>query len=100
MIDQLLVENTALPIWAIRIPLSMLAMACLLSPILLASDGGSLLGTVTDPAGAAIPGARVEATETSTTIKQTISTDDRGFYSFQSLPVGRYDLQVNASGFK
>ena len=33
-------------------------------------------------------------------MKQTITTDDRGFYSFQSLPVGRYDVEVDAAGFK
>jgi hypothetical protein len=65
-----------------------------------ASDGGSLLGTITDPNGAAIPGAKVTATETATAVRQTITTDGRGFYSFQSLPVGRYDVQVDASGFK
>ena len=65
-----------------------------------ASDGGSLLGTVTDPNGAAVPGARITATEISTGVKQTISTDGVGFYSFQSLPVGRYDVEVIASGFK
>jgi hypothetical protein len=65
-----------------------------------ASDGGSLLGTITDPNGATIPGAKVTATQTATAVKQTINTDGRGFYSFQSLPVGRYDVEVNASGFK
>src|SRR5580704_4164491 len=65
-----------------------------------ASDGGSLLGTITDPNGATIPGAKVTATETATAVKQTITTDGRGFYSFQSLPVGRYDVQMEASGFK
>jgi len=64
-----------------------------------ASDGGSLLGTITDPNGAAVPGASVTAAETSTGVKQTIATDNRGFYSFQSLPVGRYDVEVRASGF-
>jgi hypothetical protein len=33
-------------------------------------------------------------------VKQTIATDGRGFYAFQSLPVGRYDVEVDASGFK
>jgi hypothetical protein len=65
-----------------------------------ANDGGSLLGTITDPNGAAVPMAKVTAAETSTAVKQTISTDGRGFYSFQSLPVGRYDVEVNAAGFK
>ena len=58
------------------------------------------MGTITDPNGAAVPMAKVTATETSTAVKQAISTDGRGFYSFQSLPVGRYDVEVSASGFK
>jgi hypothetical protein len=70
------------------------------APALWASDGGSLLGTITDPNGAAVPGAKVTATETATAVKQTIPSDGRGFYSFQSLPVGRYDVLVNAPGFK
>jgi len=76
------------------------ALLTLLAPALWASDGGSLLGTITDPNGAALPKAKVTATETSTSVKQTITTDDQGFYSFQSLPVGRYDVQVDAAGFK
>ncbi len=38
--------------------------------------------------------------ETATAVKQTVTTDLQGFYSFQSLPVGRYDVEVAASGFK
>ena len=72
----------------------------LLGLTLWASDGGSLLGTITDPSGAAVPGAKVTATETATAVKQTVTTDGQGFYSFQSLPVGRYDVEVDASGFK
>ena len=77
-----------------------IALLALCGCTLWASDGGSLLGTITDPNGAAVSGAKVTATETSTAVKQTISADDRGFYSFQSLPVGRYDVQVDAAGFK
>jgi hypothetical protein len=77
-----------------------IAVIALCGCTLWASDGGSLLGTITDPNGAAVPGAKVTATETSTAVKQTITADDRGFYSFQSLPVGRYDVQVDAAGFK
>jgi hypothetical protein len=65
-----------------------------------AGDGGSLLGTITDPNGDAIPMAKVTATESATGVKNTIATDGRGFYSFQSLPVGRYDVALDASGFK
>jgi len=76
-----------------------LALLCLVGT-LWASDGGSLLGTVTDPNGAAVPGAKVTATDTATATTQSIITDGRGYYSFQSLPVGRYDVDVSASGFK
>jgi hypothetical protein len=72
----------------------------LMASALLANDGGSLLGTVTDPNGAAVPGARVTATKPATDVKQSVTTDDRGFYSFQSLPVGRYDLELQAAGFQ
>jgi hypothetical protein len=75
-----------------------LLLVCSLA--LWAGDGGSLSGTVTDPGGRAIPGARVTATDPATAVKQTITTDGRGFYSFQSLPVGRYDFECEASGFQ
>jgi hypothetical protein len=75
-------------------------LTVLLGSTLWASDGGSLFGTITDPSGQAVPGAKVTATETATAVKQTVTTDARGFYSFQSLPVGRYDVEADASGFK
>ena len=65
-----------------------------------ASDGGILSVSITDPSGKVVPSARITTTETSTAAKQTISTDSRGFYSFQSLPVGHYDVEIEASGFK
>jgi hypothetical protein len=65
-----------------------------------AGVGGSLSGTVTDPTGAAIVKARVAATNEETGISQSVTTDDQGFYSFQALPVGHYDLQVETTGFE
>jgi hypothetical protein len=75
-------------------------LLALLALPLWAGDGGSLLGTVTDPSGTAIAGAHVTATETATAVKQTVATDGRGFYAFQDLPVGSYDVEVDAPGFK
>ena len=80
-------------------PVARFILLALLGWTLSASDGGSLFGTITDPNGAAVPRAKVTATETATAVKQTITTDGRGFYSFQSLPVGRYDVEIDASGF-
>jgi hypothetical protein len=58
------------------------------------------LGTITDPGGNSVPGAKVTATESATAVRQTVTTDRQGLYSFQSLPVGRYDVEVDAAGFK
>jgi Carboxypeptidase regulatory-like domain len=65
-----------------------------------AGVGGSISGTVTDPSGGVIPKATVTATNTDTSIQQTVATDDKGFYSFPSLLVGHYELEVEDAGFK
>ncbi|MFN0104757.1 MAG: TonB-dependent receptor domain-containing protein [Bryobacteraceae bacterium] len=61
---------------------------------------GSLSGTVTDPNGASIPGAKVVATSVSTGSKLEILTTDAGLYVFPSLPVSVYTVSVEKTGFK
>ena len=61
---------------------------------------GSISGIVTDSTGAAIVGATVSATETQTGLRSESETDSKGFFSFPSLPIGIYDLEIHASGFK
>jgi hypothetical protein len=65
-----------------------------------ASIAGSISGVVTDPSGAVISGATVIATDTQTGIKNSVVTDSKGFYSFPSLPVGTYSVEVTLNGFK
>ena len=62
--------------------------------------GGRIEGKITDPKGAAIPGATV--TVTNQTTKQTFSgvTDPQGQYKVEGLPAGVYDVSVAATGFK
>jgi hypothetical protein len=62
--------------------------------------GGRIEGKITDPKGAAIPGATV--TVTNQTTKQTFSgvTDPQGQYKIEGLPAGVYDVSVAAKGFK
>jgi hypothetical protein len=81
-------------------PASSFVVTALLAITVWANDGGSVSGSITDPHGAAVTGAKVTATETATGLAQTRSTDAQGFYSFQSLPVGRYDITVDAAGFR
>jgi hypothetical protein len=65
-----------------------------------AAVGGSISGTVKDPSGAVVPKATVTATNTDTGVKQVIRTNDTGVYSFPILPVGHYDVDIMADGFK
>src|SRR5690242_15723035 len=55
---------------------------------------GRISGTVKDPTGAVVPSAEVTALETQTGIRNATRTDAQGFYSFPSLPVGHYELEV------
>lgn len=60
---------------------------------------GTLVGNVTDPSQAAVPGASVAVVHTGTGLKKQTTTDDRGFYAFRDLQEGAYDLTVEAAGF-
>src|SRR5260370_26704683 len=64
-----------------------------------AAINGEITGTVTDPSGAAISGATVQVTNTDTGFKQSTKTGDTGLYRFTLLPLGTYEIDVQAAGF-
>ncbi len=61
---------------------------------------GSLLGTVTDPSGAAMVGTQVVLTNLATNEKRTETTDAQGLYQFVNLTPGNYSVEVEKTGFK
>ncbi|HUV68753.1 MAG TPA: carboxypeptidase regulatory-like domain-containing protein [Terracidiphilus sp.] len=61
---------------------------------------GTLLGTVTDTTGAAIPNAKVTATLTSTGGTSVSATNASGNYTFPNMQPGIYTISVDATGFK
>jgi outer membrane receptor protein involved in Fe transport len=61
--------------------------------------GATLNGTVTDPSGAAIAGAKVTVNNSDTGLTRTTATTEAGLYDFPDLPVGTYDLTVEKQGF-
>ena len=61
---------------------------------------GSISGVIRDPSGAVVPGVQVVAHNTLTGLQWTTPTDTQGFYSFQALTVGTYDIEANKNGFK
>lgn len=69
-------------------------------PALAQSVTGSISGTVTDPTGAAVSGAKVTMTYVDQgLVVRTVTTNSAGFYTATSLPLGRYQIAISASGF-
>lgn len=60
----------------------------------------SIRGTVLDQTGGTVSGATVKAMNPDTGLQRQTVSDSHGTYSLLELPVGRYRLQVEASGFK
>ena len=71
------------------------------SQLLFADVTAGILGTVTDPSGATVPGATLTLTHPETGLVRHANTDSSGNFEFLSVPVGDgYSLQVEAPGFK
>jgi hypothetical protein len=60
---------------------------------------GAVTGTVTDPSGAVVSGAHVVAHNVGTGVDSTTTTNGSGFYRIEFLPIGRYTVAIEASGF-
>jgi hypothetical protein len=60
----------------------------------------NLTGLVEDSSGAVIPGAKLEIVDTATGVRDTTETNSTGYYSFQLLPPGTYNLRIEKAGFK
>src|SRR5256885_9849377 len=61
---------------------------------------GTILGTVTDPQGAVIPGAKVTVHNVNTGLERTTQTSDDGSYSVPELPIGTYNVTATQTGFQ
>ena len=70
--------------------------------IRLAAQGatGTILGTVTDPSGGAIPDATVRVMNTGTSATQNVTSDAQGRYRVADLPVGSYQVSTEKTGFQ
>src|SRR5262249_974392 len=88
-------ENTMLR----RICFALFLMA-LAESLPLFAQTATLSGTVVDPSGAAIPGAKATVATTETGIQRTVQTDDRGRFTIPQLAPGSYQLSVTQQGFE
>ena len=64
------------------------------------SPQASISGTVRDPNGAPMSGVSVAATNADNGANATVTTNDAGFYSLQSLAIGPYTVRVGLTGFQ
>ena len=61
---------------------------------------GTILGTVTDPSGAVVAGAKVSVKNTGTGLERSTETSGDGSYSLPELPIGTYNVTVTQQGFQ
>lgn len=61
---------------------------------------GTLLGTVTDASGAAVPAAKVTLTAVQTGISRSMNSNESGNYVFPNVEPGTYKVAVELKGFR
>src|SRR5215469_3207698 len=62
-------------------------------------SGGSIVGTVSDPTGAAVPNAGVTVKNVGTGVVRDVQTNGEGLFAAPNLIPGTYEITVTASGF-
>ncbi len=65
-----------------------------------AQQNSEIVGTVTDPTGAVVPGASLKLTQKETGFVYNVTSNATGGYVFAGLNVGTYDMRVTAKGFE
>jgi hypothetical protein len=78
----------------------LLLTLALSSAIAYGQETANIVGTVTDPSGATVPGAKVTITNTDTAIVRITTTNATGNYAARELTIGHYSVQIEAPGFK
>ena len=64
------------------------------------AGNGTITGTVTDPGGAVVAGAAVEAKNSETGVAYTAASSTAGVFTISDLPIGTYVLTATVQGFK
>ncbi len=89
--------------WGFSITLLVLLVSTFASCIPVMAQGettSAIVGSVTDPAGAAIPDATVTAANIEDGLTRSVKTDESGRFSFPQLKPGTYSVKAEAAGFE
>jgi outer membrane receptor protein involved in Fe transport len=72
----------------------------LIAGVFAQTSGGAITGTISDPAGAVVPNAAIEAKSGETGAVYPVGSSATGNYTIADLPPGTYSLTVTVPGFK
>jgi hypothetical protein len=78
---------------SLRVYLYLIASCALLA------QSGTIQGVVKDPSDAVVAGAKVSVLNIDTGLRRDLNTNDQGFYTAPTLPVGRYKVSAAKTGF-
>ena len=81
-------------------PLVLLVLIVVAASVAFAQANAKVSGTVTDPNGAAVPGAVVKLINQSTKIETDATTNEDGYFNFVNVNPAMYMLRVEVTGFK
>jgi hypothetical protein len=84
----------------VRLVALLISCAALAASAFAQSNKGTIVGTIKDPNGAVVSGARVTVTNIATGETKEVMTDDEGTYTAPALDPGRYRVSVDATGFQ
>jgi hypothetical protein len=84
----------------VSVAILLLTVCAVCLPGLAQSTAGRVLGSVSDPSGAAVAGATVLVTDVNRGTSRTLTTDEAGAYVAADLTPGTYKIHVEAKGFK
>ena len=86
---------------ALKVVVFLLCWICVGTGMLFAQiDRGSIVGQVTDPTGAVVPGAKIQVTNVNTNTSIALEANEQGLYTASNLPRGTYRVVVTKEGFK
>jgi len=100
--QSVLVETRGPRLWLVPRQLTLLAgiFFLALSFTAKAQDQATLVGSVTDSSGAAIPGAKVTVTQADVGFTRDLVTNSAGEFTAAKTPIGSYVVTVEATGFQ
>ncbi|HEV2396811.1 MAG TPA: TonB-dependent receptor [Candidatus Sulfotelmatobacter sp.] len=86
-------------LWDLRM-VALLAVVVVLFAAHGMAQEATVVGTITDPSGAAVTSATITITNNDTGVQRTLTSNSDGQYVAPDLHIGRYSIKASAAGFK